>query len=131
MLLRAEGRAIRNPKGYFYATVRNALVDATQRMTSGDLPADDLFEGHRSPEEEVFGRELLAAVRDHIHGWSNRQMAVVTLAYVEAGWFGDRLEPEDVQEIVRDTLGLEITRTNVSTLWNRGKTRLLDRLPRL
>lgn len=127
-LIKRAGRGpVGDPKGYFYVIVRNGLNDAARRLVHSELPEDDLLGGN-SDEYHIFAKELIGLVRKKVDGWPNKQMAIVTIAYIEAAYYDEPLAPEDVQQIVADTLGDEISRTNVSTLWNRGRTRLAEQL---
>lgn len=134
MLRNPSPVALRNPEGYFFTSVRNTLRNALRRLIPGELPEDESGEAERlarrqvTPEEQALAADLLEMVRRHINLWKNRNMAVVTLTYIEAAYYGEPIDPEYVQQVVLDTTGEEIIRSNVSTLLNRGRARLIDQL---
>lgn len=129
ILKRAGDKEIRNPKGYLMATVRNALLNVLRRLVPDELPCeDDGMPVRRSAEEQFFEHELLELVREKISRWPNEQMATVTMAYIEAGYHNEPIDPTELQQIVLDNLGVELSLTNISTLLNRGRARLIRQL---
>lgn len=129
MLAKPSPVALRYPEGYLIKSVQNTLRNALRRIIPGELPDDDLLADRRvSPEERELAAELLEMVRRRVNQWTNRNMAVVTMAYVEAHYYGEPIDTEAIQQIVLDTTGEDLTRTNVTTLLSRGRARLIKAL---
>ncbi|HYI60527.1 MAG TPA: hypothetical protein VEW93_01835 [Acidimicrobiales bacterium] len=129
-MLAGPSGAIRHPRGYLVVGVRYRLRNVLRRVVPDQLPEDEdtRLAARPTQDEQIFATELLRVVKERIALWPNRKMATVTLAYVEAAYYGELVGPEELQQIVLDNLGEDVTLTNVSTLLNRGRARLMVQL---
>lgn len=110
MLAKQPQGAVRHPRGYLIVAVRNTLRNVLRRLVPEELDGNEPGLAARpTHDERLFANELLELVRSKLNHWPNRQMAVVTLSYIEAAFYDEPIDPEGIQQIVLDTLGDEIS----------------------
>lgn len=120
-LAEAEGAAPRNLRAVLTWRLRKRMLDVAKRptLTDWDEPVD-----RDTPEQQAIRKEMFDQLKALIDGWENRTMALVVRLTLEATYYQEILEVDDIKEIVLEQLGHPLTTTNVWKLRSRGLKRL-------
>jgi hypothetical protein len=120
-LIEAAGPMPRNVRAVLTWRLRNRMLDVAKRPrpVDGAEPVDS-----DTPERQAIRKEMFDEVKSLIDRWPNRTMALVVRLTLEAVFYGEVLEVEDIKEIVLEQLGHQLTTANVWTLRSRGLKRL-------
>lgn len=127
-LVEGTGAAPRNIRALLTWRMRKRMLDVAKRPTPtyGDAPVDE-----DSPERLAIRKEMFEAVKALIDGWENKTMALVVRLTLEAVYYGEILEVDDIKDMVLDVLQHQLTTANVWQLRSRGLKRLATEVARL
>jgi len=126
-LVRIAGPVPRNVRAVLTWRVRKRMLDVKRRSQIVHfevLDDDEAARDEDSPERRAVRREMYDEIKALIRAWENRMMALVVNLTLEAAFFDEVLEVDDIKEIVFEQLGHSLTTANVWKLRSRGLKRL-------
>jgi DNA-directed RNA polymerase specialized sigma24 family protein len=118
----------KNARAVLAWRLRKRMLDVAKRPTHVNEGEEADYD---SPERRAVRKEMFDRIKALIDGWPNPTMALVVRLTLEAVYYGEILEVDDVKEIVAEQLGHDLTTVNVWKLRSRGLRRLADEVGRL
>lgn len=127
-LAEATGAPPRNLRAVLTWRLRKRMLDVAKRprLEDWDEPVE-----RDTPERQAIRKEMFDQLKALIDAWENRTMALVVRLTLEATYYGEVLETDDIKEIVLEQLGHELSTTNVWKLRSRGLKRLAQEVAAL
>lgn len=120
-LAEATSPAPKNLRAVLTWRLRKRMLDVAKRpsLVTTTEPID-----HETPERLAIRKEMFSRIKSLLGGWENRSMALVVHLTLEAVYYGEVLEIDDIKELVYEQLGHELTTANIWKLRSRGLKRL-------
>lgn len=119
----------RNVRAVLTWRLRKRMLDVAKRPRPLGQEAEEVDDD--TPERRAIRKEMFDRVKGLIDAWPNPTMALVVRLTLEAAYYDEILEVDDVKEIVAEQLGHELTTANVWKLRSRGLRRLAAEVARL
>jgi len=120
-LAETTGAAPRNIRAVLTWRLRKRLLDVAKRPLVWDQ--EEPVE-HDTPERQAIRKEMFDRLKALLDAWENQTMGLVVRITLEAAYYDEVLEVDDVKEIVSEQLGHDLTTVNVWKLRSRGMKRL-------
>ena len=121
-LAEATGAAPRNLRAVLTWRLRKRMLDVAKRTPLAEDEAEPV--DYDTPERRAIRKEMFDRVKSLLDAWENRTMALVVRLTLEATYYDEILEVDDIKEIVLEQLGHDLTTANVWKLRSRGLKRL-------
>lgn len=110
---------------YLYRAALNAMVDEAKRGRRFAEPPPSLYdETDEGVESAVLGELEFQRIRKHVTGWDNANVRAVTLAVLDAVYYGEPLDTEELTLAASEILGRDLSPDSVRSWKSRGLARL-------
>jgi DNA-directed RNA polymerase specialized sigma24 family protein len=121
---RAAGGVIEHPAAWIRTASRSHLLNLKRRAVRETTDEDLMKRPAPSYQPNVEDKDVLNYLKSLIERWPNARMRVITLLYLEAGYFGEPLSVEEAASSVSAILCEDVPWTSISKTRLRGLERL-------
>jgi hypothetical protein len=110
---------------YVYRAALNEMIDEAKRGRRFSEPPRSLYdEADAGIEEKVLGELEFRRIREHVSSWDNANIRAVTLTVLDAGYYGESLDTDELTAVASEILDRELSPDSVRSWKSRGLARL-------